>query len=972
VPVDLQARRLEQRLETLEEAQAELAERLASGDGEARLKEMAASLVALIRDKNATLETALAGLDQLRSRLKTLEQIGDPAEARGLFERLVARIESLESAEARAAAARSAPQDNPHAEIAEQLTRLYAQKDATVETVFARLGPVEAKLAEVDTRLAGLDPQAALARLDERLTGRLEALQARLETGLAAPAENPFTGIAEQLTRLHAQKDSAVETVFARLGPLEARLAALESAAGAALSEADLAAAERRIEAQLDARLDSRIAPRIEALQARIAGLEAVDLDPLADLAGRLTALQDRRDAALDALAGRFAPLETRLGEMEEAFADLGAARSGITRLGEEIATLQAGETALRAEIARMAEGVETRAMDRLGERLAGLHARKEAAIEAVFARLGPLEAKLGEIDGRLGSLDPQAALDRFAARLEAAQDLLQGRIDALQAAVETPAENPFAEISEQLTRLYAQKDATVETVFARLAPLEARLAEIEAQAAARDPQAALARLDERLAALQARVAGVETGLGPTIEQAIDQAIEEAIAQEVEQGIERRTAGPLADLAGRIADVQAQRDAALGTLAARLGPLETALAGIEGRLSGLDPQAALDRFAERLEAGRAALQGQIDALRTTVEIAGETPAENPFAEISEQLTRLYAQKDATVETVFARLAPLEAKLAALEGGMAGLDPQAALDRFADRLEAARAALQGQIDALHTTVESAGTAENPFAGIAEQLTRLYAQKDATVEAVFTRLAPVEAKLSEIESRMGALDPAGPVDRLAARLEELRGALQAEIAALQGPGETRFAELASRMAELGAEKEAILAALAERMAPLEAKLAEIENRGLSEDEARAEAQAVALQMIAAKTVAEETRLFASRLTLLEASLPRLSLAQSLMMQALERQAAPWPAGDAAPAAATEPAPPPPPAPRAPRTAIEPDPAAVLPAPDAAPGRGGGALAAAPGRLAAPVRTVSGNPGLTNSPEPRIRRV
>jgi hypothetical protein len=40
-----------------------------------------------------------------------------------------------------------------------------------------------------------------------------------------------------------------------------------------------------------------------------------------------------------------------------------------------------------------------------------------------------------------------------------------------------------------------------------------------------------------------------------------------------------------------------------------------------------------------------------------------------------------------------------------------------------------------------------------------------------------------------------------------------------------------------------------------------------------------------------VAEETRLFANRLSLLEASLPRLSLSQSLMMQALERQAVPW---------------------------------------------------------------------------------
>ena len=82
--------------------------------------------------------------------------------------------------------------------------------------------------------------------------------------------------------------------------------------------------------------------------------------------------------------------------------------------------------------------------------------------METVFARLAPLEAKLGRRSTR------PAALDRFAERLEA----VQGRVATIEAA-----ENPFAEISEQLTRLYAQKDATVETVFARLAPLEARLA---------------------------------------------------------------------------------------------------------------------------------------------------------------------------------------------------------------------------------------------------------------------------------------------------------------------------------------------------------------------------------------------------------------------------------------------------------------------------------------------------------------
>ena len=95
------AHRLELRLAALEHGQAGLAARLdGAGGAEERLQATAGQLLGLVRDKNATLETALAGLDQLRSRMRTLEQIGDAAEARGLFERLGERLAALESAQA--------------------------------------------------------------------------------------------------------------------------------------------------------------------------------------------------------------------------------------------------------------------------------------------------------------------------------------------------------------------------------------------------------------------------------------------------------------------------------------------------------------------------------------------------------------------------------------------------------------------------------------------------------------------------------------------------------------------------------------------------------------------------------------------------------------------------------------------------------------------------------------------------------
>ncbi|MBP7003140.1 MAG: hypothetical protein KBB57_16590, partial [Amaricoccus sp.] len=152
------ARRLELRMEALEAAQVALAARLEAGGGaEAeRLQAMAGQILGLVRDKGASLETALAGLDQLRARLRVLEQMGAPAEARQLLEGLEGRLEASERArgvlEARLASLEATP--SPLAELSERLAALHAQKDLAVEAALGRLAPLEAKLAEVEASLA--------------------------------------------------------------------------------------------------------------------------------------------------------------------------------------------------------------------------------------------------------------------------------------------------------------------------------------------------------------------------------------------------------------------------------------------------------------------------------------------------------------------------------------------------------------------------------------------------------------------------------------------------------------------------------------------------------------------------------------------------------------------------------------------------------------------------------------------------
>ena len=685
-------------------------------------------------------------------------------------------------------------------------------------------------------------------------------------------------------------------------------------------------------------------------------------------------------------MEARLAEVETALAAADPA-AEIAALRAALETSGSRVAALEAGQGDVTRDLGALrAEAV---AVSDIAGRLETLQAGREALSETLMARLGSLETEIA-------ARDPQAALDRFAERLEA----LVGRVDTLEA----PGESPFAEISDQLTRLYAQKDATVETVFARLAPMEARLAEMEDALDGADQSAALAGLREVQDGQAARLETLKEGmdaLGRDL-AARDPAVELArFAERLEavQGrldtLEAPGESPFAEISDQLTRLYAQKDATVERVFTRLAPMEARLADVETALAAADPAVLLDRFAARFEG----VQARLDAL--------ETPGESPFAEIADQLTRLYAQKDATVESVFARLTPLEARLGEVEEALTSADPKAALaalevrldglteaqvaqggtvaelagrlERLSEITTGAAEALRDRLDALDRDRAARDPAamlagfgermaamqkrlevlevpgESPFAEISDQLTRLYAQKDATVETVFARLAPLEERLAEVESELVTRDPAPALAGLTARFEGLEAlpprlaALEAEVArtealdavaqrldaldrdAARAPALDRVAarldaldwaqdEAADRLEALSAagaraaeaardaareeargavapftgiteqlgalfsRREAAVEAVLDRLAPVEARLADLEARPWDPeaDETRAEIQAIASQMIAARTAAEQTALFAERLAVLEVNLPRLSAEQSLMMR------------------------------------------------------------------------------------------
>ena len=326
------------------------------------------------------------------------------------------------------------------------------------------------RLAPLEARLAELDPQGALDRFAERL----EAVAARV--ALVEGAENPVAEITGRLAELHAQKDVAVAALVERLAPLEARLAELDP------------------QGALD-----RFAERLEAVAARVALVEGAE-NPVAEITGRLAELHAQKDVAVAALIERLAPMEARLAELDP--------QGALDRFAERL-------EAVAARVA-LVEGAENPVAEITG-RLAELHAQKDVAVAALIERLAPMEARLAEVEGGVARVlplaedDPRAALAGLKARLEAldhAQEAVAVGLEALRAGLARAAEEEarcrgpspparaagaaegtaaaLAEVVDGMTRLFAQKDAGLAALLARLGPFEERLAAVEARP--RDP----------------------------------------------------------------------------------------------------------------------------------------------------------------------------------------------------------------------------------------------------------------------------------------------------------------------------------------------------------------------------------------------------------------------------------------------------------------------------------------------------
>jgi hypothetical protein len=252
------------------------------------------------------------------------------------------------------------------------------------------------------------------------------------------------------------------------LGPLEARLAALESRPGfnAAPLEARITALEARPRAAAAPDL-APIAQRLEALEARLAGLE-----------GRPAPSLDTSGLAPRALAETLATRLDRLTERQDAIAArLQAADAEALRRTEDLA---------RSLLARL-EAAEKLEAERIAAAGTALEGRLAGAESALGARLQALEAAQARIAGLEARTNRVQAIAALRARLDAGQAL-------------GPTLAPFPNPPAALSR-FASANPPTEAAL-RLAFEDAARAARAASEPAREGQSILESASARLAGL--------------------------------------------------------------------------------------------------------------------------------------------------------------------------------------------------------------------------------------------------------------------------------------------------------------------------------------------------------------------------------------------------------------------------------------------------------------------------------------
>lgn len=569
----------------------------------------------------------------------------------------------------------------------------------------------------------------------------------------------------------------------------------------------------------------------------------SVDTDELADLQGRINALQREKqqlETAQQQIAGRISDLQDELERVRD------DSREQILELEQILAEARKDGAAARAELQAIQDTLKTQhkaatssreQIEALEEELAERRAREQhfqGELKALQARAAELEAATQADAEQWAEVASERA--RLQARVDELQPLVEQRdaqraqIAALEAALETAAQQgdqTQAQQIQQAQRL-GELEAALQVASAALerAHQEAVRHSAELQAAHDQAlQQAQADATQQLAVAQAQLADA-TAMHAELETRLLAAEQREQAGTTDQQTLREA----------LAALQAQADAERAQVDAQRSRAE----GYAEELAQLRMSQAAALEAARLDNARlsaeltarqnaySAVQAERDSLSAAVADAQRTQAEI-LGQLSEARTRIeMLQTDAgsqvqqlqgELETLRAELLRSSTEQTALETARATLTAerdaaQTALGDAQARIDALGAAADEQVRQLQTAAEAArdlarSEAESRAATAAELTTAQTRLADldaalqiqrAAAEALQDRAQAAEQTLNAVRIEQNAVQ-----QTYATAQAELRE-LETRLGAALQTADTQAVELATLRADLAAQAEA----------------------------------------------------------------------------------------------------------------------------------------------------------------------
>lgn len=758
---------------------------------------------------------------ELQSRIEMLEapevqgtDVYDLDDARAVIDRLRWATERIEELEERSRIADGAVQDAADARVrAEAAERAALDVRAEVSGVLAAR-PVDsageadrlaliARVDRVERAAADAADAAAAARQAleaERVrTRELEAqraeLVARLEqveavAGSSSVAEAAVADARAELTaRMEALERTGVGGAVAS-AELVGRLETLERARAA--EAAQLREEIERVRSTADVRTD------IEALQGQ--------LTETARLREDILTLSERADAA-SAIMRRGEERESAATlAVQSVRGELAAALQRVEQLAEETARI-------RAQLESQPDaGLSGEDRHRLELAVAGVTETRTGveAVRSVVDELRQQSAELREEDGRIEQrLNELSDTDHHAWQvsegLRRDQDELRAHLDELRSERE--------EIRAQLRE--AARAAEEARSLAERPPTESG----EHVAPASHDEIAAAR--ERLDVLAAQIEAAETvaeearsglaGLRGDVD-AMGEGVEDArrLARDAADRID------MVDRAGQTALAQVSTQAAI---IEEVGALARAaqVDATESRADAAEAVATIARLEQTVAAAReqaASAMAEAAVAREQAAAAGETAAgaRSLMSGVGDTAREAVSPLTSELADVSAQLDAVAAAVTSLQERPAGTDPQ---------VEAAVAALQADVRALRTAMESAEGGDA-----------------AAVQALTARIDAVEDEL-----------PRG----IDARMDSLRDGLSSALGKL----ESVSVEMAATRSETGAGRQAVEQRLADTAAELMAARTDAEQARRSVEGLQTEVASLREYAAAAKAEAEAAR-------------------------------------------------------------------------------------------------------------------